>query len=106
MCDLSFIIYDSLQSQALYYWGMVLLLGNLQLLFTFPSLFVSYQVFIEYGAQQMLKDSFEYFHVFLFIMFCFCQVEYANIEGKFYQDVHALELKYAELFKPLYEKVG
>lgn len=32
------------------------------------------------------------------------QVEYSNIEGKFYQDVHDLEMKYSELFKPLYEK--
>merc|ERR1711872_524844 len=32
------------------------------------------------------------------------QVEYANIEGKFYQEIHALEVKYSELFKPLYDK--
>lgn len=32
------------------------------------------------------------------------QVEYARIEGKFYEEAHDLEMKYAELFKPLYEK--
>jgi len=32
------------------------------------------------------------------------QVEYVNIEGKFYQEVHALEAKYSGLFKPIYEK--
>ncbi|XP_065070800.1 nucleosome assembly protein 1-like 1 [Rhopilema esculentum] len=32
------------------------------------------------------------------------QVEYAHIEGKFYKEVHALEMKYAEVFKPLYDK--
>ena len=40
------------------------------------------------------------------IMLCSIQVAYTNIEGNFYQDVHALEMKYAELFKPIYEKVG
>merc|ERR1712168_842417 len=32
------------------------------------------------------------------------QVECAKIEGKFYEEAHELEMKYAELFKPLYEK--
>eukprot|EP00794_Sanderia_malayensis_P018216 gene18216-20034_t len=32
------------------------------------------------------------------------QVEYINIEGRFYQAVHALEVEYAELFKPIFEK--
>lgn len=32
------------------------------------------------------------------------QVEYAHIEGQFYEEAHDLEMKYAELFKPLYEK--
>merc|ERR1712189_106385 len=27
-----------------------------------------------------------------------------GIEGKFYQEIHALEVKYSELFKPLYDK--
>jgi hypothetical protein len=29
-----------------------------------------------------------------------------NLEAEFYRDVHALECKYAEKFKALYEKVG
>lgn len=33
------------------------------------------------------------------------QVECCKLEGKFYEEVHALECKYAEQFKPLYEKV-
>lgn len=32
------------------------------------------------------------------------QVECAQLEGKFYEEAHQLEMKYAELFKPLYEK--
>jgi len=32
------------------------------------------------------------------------QVECASIEGKFYSDVHALEMKYAKLYEPLYSK--
>lgn len=32
------------------------------------------------------------------------QVECAKLEGKFYEEAHQLEIKYAELFKPLYEK--
>ena len=32
------------------------------------------------------------------------QVECAGIEGKFYEEAHQLEMKYAELFKPLYDK--
>merc|ERR1739838_872829 len=32
------------------------------------------------------------------------QVECAKIEGKFYEEAHELEMKYAELFKPLYDK--
>lgn len=32
------------------------------------------------------------------------QVEFAKIEGKFYEEAHQLEMKYAELYKPLYEK--
>jgi len=32
------------------------------------------------------------------------QVECAKLEGKFYEEAHHLEMKYAELFKPLYEK--
>lgn len=32
------------------------------------------------------------------------QVECAKIEGKFYEEAHELEMKYAQLFKPLYEK--
>merc|ERR1712168_77916 len=32
------------------------------------------------------------------------QVECAKLEGKFYEEAHLLEMKYAELFKPLYEK--
>ena len=32
------------------------------------------------------------------------QVEFAKVEGKFYEEAHLLEMKYAELFKPLYEK--
>jgi len=32
------------------------------------------------------------------------QVEYARIEGRFYEEAHDLEMKYAQLFKPLYEK--
>lgn len=32
------------------------------------------------------------------------QVECAKLEGKFYEEAHQLEMKYAELFKPLYEK--
>lgn len=30
------------------------------------------------------------------------QVECANLEGRFYEEAHQLEMKYAELFKPLY----
>ncbi|XP_032240555.1 nucleosome assembly protein 1-like 1 isoform X2 [Nematostella vectensis] len=32
------------------------------------------------------------------------QVECCKLEGKFYEEVHALECKYAEKFKPFYEK--
>lgn len=32
------------------------------------------------------------------------QVECAQLEGKFYEEAHQLEMKYAELFKPLYTK--
>lgn len=32
------------------------------------------------------------------------QVECAQLEGKFYEEAHQLEMKYAELFKPLYDK--
>lgn len=32
------------------------------------------------------------------------QVECAHLEGKFYEEAHQLEIKYAELFKPLYSK--
>jgi len=32
------------------------------------------------------------------------QVECAQLEGKFYEEAHQLEMKYAELFKPLYSK--
>jgi len=32
------------------------------------------------------------------------QVECAKLEGKFYEEAHQLEMKYAGLFKPLYEK--
>merc|ERR1712002_1418488 len=32
------------------------------------------------------------------------QVECAYLEGKFYEEAHQLEMKYAELFKPLYDK--
>ena len=32
------------------------------------------------------------------------QVECAQLEGKFYEEAHQLEMKYAELFKPLYNK--
>jgi len=32
------------------------------------------------------------------------QVECAHLEGKFYEEAHQLEMKYAELFKPLYSK--
>ena len=32
------------------------------------------------------------------------QVECAKVEGKFYEEAHQLEMKYAELFKPLYDK--
>merc|ERR1712183_36249 len=32
------------------------------------------------------------------------QLECAKLEGKFYEEAHELEMKYAELFKPLYEK--
>lgn len=32
------------------------------------------------------------------------QVECCKLEGKFYEEAHQLEMKYAELFKPLYEK--
>lgn len=32
------------------------------------------------------------------------QVECAQLEGKFYEEAHQLEMKYAELFKPLYQK--
>ncbi|XP_057317537.1 nucleosome assembly protein 1-like 1 [Hydractinia symbiolongicarpus] len=32
------------------------------------------------------------------------QVECAKLEGKFYEEAHLLEMKYAELFKPLYDK--
>lgn len=32
------------------------------------------------------------------------QVECAKLEGKFYEEAHQLEMKYSELFKPLYEK--
>ena len=32
------------------------------------------------------------------------QVECAKLEGKFYEEAHQLEIKYAKLFKPLYEK--
>merc|ERR1739842_220037 len=30
--------------------------------------------------------------------------ECAQLEGKFYEEAHQLEMKYAELFKPLYQK--
>lgn len=32
------------------------------------------------------------------------QFECAKLEGKFYEEAHELEMKYSELFKPLYEK--
>lgn len=32
------------------------------------------------------------------------QLEYTNIEAKFFQEVHALECKYNKLYTPLYEK--
>lgn len=32
------------------------------------------------------------------------QLEYANIEAKFFQEVHALECKYNKLYTPLFEK--
>lgn len=32
------------------------------------------------------------------------QVDFAKIEGKFYEEAHLLEMKYAEIFKPLYDK--
>jgi len=32
------------------------------------------------------------------------QVECAYLEGQFYEEAHQLEMKYAELFKPLYDK--
>jgi len=32
------------------------------------------------------------------------QVECAKLEGKFYEEAHLLEMKYSELFKPLFEK--
>ena len=34
------------------------------------------------------------------------QVECCKLEGQFYEEVHALECKYADMFKPLCEKVG
>lgn len=34
------------------------------------------------------------------------QVKCANIEAKFYEEVHELERKYAALYQPLYDKVG
>lgn len=33
------------------------------------------------------------------------QVQCANIEAKFYEEVHELERKYAALYQPLFEKV-
>lgn len=33
------------------------------------------------------------------------QVKCANIEAKFYEEVHELERKYAALYQPLYDKV-
>jgi hypothetical protein len=33
------------------------------------------------------------------------QVSCCKLEGNFYEEVHALECKYSEKFKPLYEKV-
>ncbi|XP_031553789.1 nucleosome assembly protein 1-like 1-B, partial [Actinia tenebrosa] len=33
------------------------------------------------------------------------QVSCCKLEGKFYEEVHALECKYAEKFKPFYDKV-
>lgn len=33
------------------------------------------------------------------------QVQSANIEAKFYEEVHELERKYAALYQPLFEKV-
>jgi hypothetical protein len=33
------------------------------------------------------------------------QVQCANIEAKFYEEVHELERKYAVLYQPLYDKV-
>nr|CAA17125.2 nucleosome assembly protein 2 [Takifugu rubripes] len=33
------------------------------------------------------------------------QVQCANIEAKFYEEVHELERKYAALYHPLFEKV-
>merc|ERR1712002_84578 len=32
------------------------------------------------------------------------QVQCAYLEGQFYEEAHQLEMKYAELFKPLYDK--
>merc|ERR1711972_747716 len=32
------------------------------------------------------------------------QVECAYLEGQFYEEAHQLEMKYAELFRPLYDK--
>jgi len=32
------------------------------------------------------------------------QVECAQLEGRFYEEAHQLEMKYAELFKPLYDR--
>lgn len=32
------------------------------------------------------------------------QVECAKLEGKFYEEAHQLEMKYAELYKPFYDK--
>lgn len=34
------------------------------------------------------------------------QVKCANIEAKFYEEVHELERKYAALYQPLYDKVS
>lgn len=34
------------------------------------------------------------------------QVQCANIEAKFYEEVHELERKYAALYYPLFDKVG
>lgn len=33
------------------------------------------------------------------------QVQCANIEAKFYEEVHELERKYAALYQPLFDKV-